>query len=345
MWSSWTENAKKAIEKTTASLTEVERRAAEALENAGEAITKAATQTSGSTSAAADKSDQQLQHEIEQVEKEVAKADAGTATSPSSTATATIPSLPNIDKQKMMNLWSSVQSTAAQQLNAAAQASKEAIEATKGAVEHSRTNLERQFHLAQNTLNSTTRRKGVFYKRDPKLPLDVDALRDANVVYITDRIITMGHPATDSVVNPNHITAERKLAAVGHLLNRRHDGRFLVWNLSEVEYDNSVLDDQVLTFSFPGSPSPPLGLLLKLLVAMENWMKADERNVAVIHCLTGKGRTSMVTASFLCWMGEAGEFCSLLLSFLVVMCVLCGFVYFYPHFLAIKLTSWYCIPL
>jgi protein-tyrosine phosphatase len=102
------------------------------------------------------------------------------------------------------------------------------------------------------------------------------------------------------------ITAERKLAAVGHLLNRRHDGRFLVWNLSEVEYDISILDDQVLTFSFPGSPCPPLGLLLKLLVSMENWMKADERNVAVVHCLTGKGRTSTVLAGFLSWIGEAG---------------------------------------
>lgn len=115
----------------------------------------------------------------------------------------------------------------------------------------------------------------------------------------------MSHPATASKSNPA-ITAERKLAAVGHLLNRRHDGRFLVWNLSEVEYDISILDDQVLTFSFPGSPSPPLGLLLKLLVSMENWMKADERNVTVVHCLTGKGRTSTVLAAFLSWMGEAG---------------------------------------
>jgi protein-tyrosine phosphatase len=115
----------------------------------------------------------------------------------------------------------------------------------------------------------------------------------------------MSHPAMASSVIPS-VTAERKLAAVGHLLQRRHNGRFLVWNLSEVDYDVSILDDQVLTFSFPGSPSPPLGLLLKLLVSMENWMQADERNVAVVHCLTGKGRTSTVLASFLCWMGEAG---------------------------------------
>ena len=80
----------------------------------------------------------------------------------------------------------------------------------------------------------------------------------------------------------------------------------MVWNLSEVEYDASVLDDQVLVYKFPGSPSPPLGLLLKLLMAMESWLKADERNVAVIHCLTGRGRTSTVLAAFLCWTGEAG---------------------------------------
>lgn len=288
MWSSWTENAKKAIEKTTTSLSEAERRASEALANAGDAITKAAMQ-SGST---AHSGDQEFERAINTVEKEVAR-DSSAAPSVSSTAAGGI-ALPNIDKEKMMNLWSSVQTSVGDQLTQAAKASKEVLEATKDAVEHSRSNLERQFL-----------KKG-FHKRDPKLPLDVEALRDASVVYITDRIITMGHPATASSVNPA-ITAERKLAAVGHLLNRRHDGRFLVWNLSEVEYDISVLDDQVLTFSFPGSPSPPLGLLLKLLVAMENWMKADERNVAVVHCLTGKGRTSMVTAAFLCWMEEAGE--------------------------------------
>jgi tensin len=80
----------------------------------------------------------------------------------------------------------------------------------------------------------------------------------------------------------------------------------MVWNLSEVEYDYSVLQEQVLTHCFPGSPSPPLGLLLKLILSMESWLKADKDNVAVIHCLTGKGRTSTVLACFLCWTGEAG---------------------------------------
>ncbi|KAG7374429.1 C2 domain containing protein [Nitzschia inconspicua] len=292
MWSQWTEKAKKALEETTEALSAAERRASEsvtnALERTGEVITQAATKnTTPSSKKTVDEA--AFDQAIDSAEKELAESNTTADTLNSSH----LPQIPAIDKVKMMNLWSTVVESTIQAAEATKMATKEAIDATKEVVETSRTNIERQFL-----------KKG-FYKRDPRLPLDAEALRDAEVVYITDRIITMSHPATPSKSNPS-ITAERKLAAVGHLLHRRHDGRFLVWNLSEVEYDISVLDDQVLTFSFPGSPSPPLGLLLKLLVSMENWMKADERNVAVVHCLTGKGRSSTVLAAFLSWMGEAG---------------------------------------
>lgn len=174
------------------------------------------------------------------------------------------------------------------------------VEATKHAVDETRKVVEKE----QTRLFSATP-NNVPVKRDPRLPLDVDALRDAEVVYITERIITMSHPALQSPIDET-ITPNRKLAAIQQLLEKRHSGKYMIWNLSEVEYDVDVFDDQVLTFSFPGSPSPPLGLLLKLLMSMESWLKADERNVAVVHCLTGKGRTSTVLAAFLCWIGEAG---------------------------------------
>lgn len=286
MWSSWTEKAKEALEKTTA-----------ALENTGEAITRAATQSTANPAAAKTaENDSAFEKEVDDLEKEISKAavPSDAATSPTSPMIA-MPNIRQVDKERMMNIWSTVVETTKKAAEDTKRAAEEAVHVTKDVVETSRSTLERQFQL----------KKG-FYKRDPSLPLDVEALRDAEVVYITDRIITMSHPATASKRIPA-ITAERKLAAIGHLLDRRHDGRYLCWNLSEVDYDISILDDQVLTFSFPGSPSPPLGLLLKLLVSMENWMKADERNVAVVHCLTGKGRTSTIIAAFLCWMGEAGK--------------------------------------
>ena len=283
MWSTWTDKAKEALEKTT-----------NTLESAGEAITKAATTTSSTPTTKKNQKeiDNEFEKELDKTEKEV--IEASTATTAAATATTSsqrfsVPIIPKIDADKMFSMWSSV-------VENTKRAAEDAVVATKDVVETSRTNLERQFHI----------KKG-FYKRDIKLPLDVEALRDAEVVYITDRIITMSHPAKPSNVN-SAITAERKLAAIAHLLDRRHDGRYLCWNLSEVNYDISILNDQVLTFSFPGSPSPPLGLLLKLLVSLENWMKADERNVAVVHCLTGKGRTSTILACFLSWMREAGKY-------------------------------------
>ena len=176
------------------------------------------------------------------------------------------------------------------------------VEQTKHSLKNAQESIEKeQSKLSQRIQKARTQ----YSKRDPSLPLDVEALQDAQVVYITDRILTLSHPAMASSTN-SEITASRKLAAVAHLLQRRHDGRYMVWNLSEVEYEIGFFDEQVLTFSFPGSPSPPLGLLLKLLVSMESWLKADDRNVAVVHCLTGKGRTSTVVAAFLCWMGQAG---------------------------------------
>ncbi|KAL9179452.1 hypothetical protein ACHAXT_008742 [Thalassiosira profunda] len=178
------------------------------------------------------------------------------------------------------------------------------VESTKTIVHETQRTIEKEQARIQANAPSLFARGGP-YRRDVNLPLDVEALRDAEVVYVTDRIVTLSHPYMQSTTDGD-ITPERKLAAVGHLLQKRHGGRYMVWNLSEVEYDAAVLDDQVLAYKFPGSPSPPLGLMLKLLMAMESWLKADERNVAVVHCLTGRGRTSTVLAAFLCWTGEAG---------------------------------------
>lgn len=144
-------------------------------------------------------------------------------------------------------------------------------ESTKNIVNEVQHTLEKEQARIQANAPSLFSKGSGPYKRDPDLPLDVEALRDAEVVYITDRIVTLSHPYMQSTTDGD-ITPNRKLAAVGHLLQKRHGGRYMVWNLSEVEYDTSILDDQVLVYKFPGSPSPPLGLLLKLLMAMESWV-------------------------------------------------------------------------
>ena len=67
------------------------------------------------------------------------------------------------------------------------------VETTKASVKAAESKVKEQQQFLQQQLNKA---RVAYYKRDPQLPLDVEALKDAEVVYITDRLITMGHPAS-----------------------------------------------------------------------------------------------------------------------------------------------------
>ena len=34
-----------------------------------------------------------------------------------------------------------------------------------------------------------------------------------------------------------------------------------------------------------------------MLLSIESWLKADDGNVAIVHCLTGRGRTATILAA------------------------------------------------
>ena len=120
---------------------------------------------------------------------------------------------------------------------------------------------------------------------------------DLDICYITPRIIAMGMPGAP----PN------TLARVARRLSENHGTRYMVWNLSEVSYDYGAFNDQVLEFRFPGHPSPPLELLVRICDAVQNWLAADAESVAVLHCRTGRRRTCTVIACLMAWLGEAAS--------------------------------------
>ena len=78
----------------------------------------------------------------------------------------------------------------------------------------------------------------------------------------------------------------------------------MIYNLSERPYDYSKFDNQVNEWcGFPDHHGPPLRKLFQIIKSIHSWLNADSKNVVVIHCLAGKGRTGLVIAAYFLYCG------------------------------------------
>ena len=192
-----------------------------------------------------------------------------------------------------------LQSTQKQALDLAAKAQDKAKEVAQQAQDfRNRVDID----MATNILMSTLGASSLDYNSEA-LYRSSKGGKELDLVYMTENIIGMAFP-NDPAKLVNTEGPSNNIHDVSRFLLRRHEGHFMVWNVSEETYNTSLLADQVLEYKFPGHPAPPLGLLFKICTAVESWLDADEQNVAVVHCLTGKGRTAALVACILTWIGE-----------------------------------------
>jgi hypothetical protein len=103
------------------------------------------------------------------------------------------------------------------------------------------------------------------------------ARKEAILTYVTPRVIAMAMPS--ATPQPG----ENAMSEVAEVLEAKHRGRYMVWNLSERTYDTAPFGHQVIEYSFPLSPIPPLGTCFEIAKSIEGWLLADGRNVAVVH--------------------------------------------------------------
>lgn len=88
------------------------------------------------------------------------------------------------------------------------------------------------------------------------------------------------------------------------LLEQEHGEHYLIFNLSQRPYDYAKFKNRVVDWcGFPDHHNPPLALLFRTLKALFEFLVADNKNVVVIHCNAGKGRTGTVIACLLLMVG------------------------------------------
>ncbi|KAM6036271.1 cyclin-G-associated kinase isoform 2-T2 [Theristicus caerulescens] len=119
---------------------------------------------------------------------------------------------------------------------------------------------------------------------------------DLDISYITSRIAVMSFPAegVESAIKNN-------IEDVRLCLDSKHPGHYAVYNLSPRTYRSSRFHNRVSECGWPARRAPNLHNLYTICKNMHLWLKQDQKNVCIVHCLDGRAASAVVVCSFLCF--------------------------------------------
>ena len=82
-----------------------------------------------------------------------------------------------------------------------------------------------------------------------------------------------------------------------------HQGKYMIINLSEKEYDANISEmfqNQFIHIdNWPDNYAPTISILFDACNFMDSFLKADDENVIVVHCKHGRGRTGLLICCYL----------------------------------------------
>lgn len=117
---------------------------------------------------------------------------------------------------------------------------------------------------------------------------------DLDLSYITPRLIAMGYPS-ESIKQ----MYRNPIKEVQRFFRSRHKGEHKVYNLcSEGKYPKDKFE-AVAEYPIDDHQVPPLKMMLDFCLDVDQFLTLDQKNVAVVHCKSGKGRTGIMLCAYI----------------------------------------------
>ncbi|XLT72185.1 hypothetical protein HN873_028611, partial [Arachis hypogaea] len=122
---------------------------------------------------------------------------------------------------------------------------------------------------------------------------------DLDMTYIPGRILAMSFPAERM-----QAVYQNPLRQVKSGFDITHHEHYKIYNLCiEESYDPANFHGRVEAYPFDDNNVPPLEMIKDFCESVHSWLSSDPKDIAVIHCLAGKGRTGLMVCSYLTYSG------------------------------------------
>ena len=74
------------------------------------------------------------------------------------------------------------------------------------------------------------------------------------------------------------------IQSVSEYLNNTFGYNYIIYNVSEYKYDATLFNNQVIEFTFPGYPNPPLETYFFMIKEIDSWLAIDDKHIIILHC-------------------------------------------------------------
>ena len=121
-----------------------------------------------------------------------------------------------------------------------------------------------------------------------------------DLTYITPRLIAMAYPAEGI-----ESMFRNRIIDVARFLDSRHENHYLIVNASNRSYDYQKFQNRVISLIWPNHYPCPFARFASALADIFLYLSQNIKNVVVVHCLAGKGRTGSLVNAILFASGQS----------------------------------------